>query len=727
MIIKELVINNLYRYGMGVNCVFKKDKILISGINHDEPGCDSNGSGKSSIPNICAWAIFGNSFTEHFQKEGVKEIIRRGCEHGSAKLTMSDDRGNVLIIDRGTGAKKKHNYLKINYNSKEIEGTTVTKGQEELLNLLNISSASKPKEIITDFLNTTYFSTSTVKGFIAKETTSKERFEIIERFLGLKRYSKASEIAREKKKEILSKIESDLEEIRHKEDQLSQLNIDGYEMKIEDCQSDIEEKQQNIGQLKETLEGEFQRTNLISQIQGLENHINNKKESASTHYKTLKSNYDQNEITIKELNSQIQEWHQQSQDLQKLYEKTKEAQISVGYLTEKKEEIADKIKDVNIHISSANQEISGINNQIQNHLKCPDCGADVMYYNNSLHHIDIEKLREMICSKNKDIQENQNVLSILKRSESEIDDSLNENQKKAQEYQTKKAVLGSKPNPDQLQSQILDLQKKNEGIKSDSDSFIAEEKRGLKILDQQLSDTKKNLADLGESTVDSRDIQEQINGLERDVSQLHIQIGQYQQQIQSVKDIEKELKRLRQKTNSEKKRADEMAFWETGFKEIKVQIIDEFLPAFEDAVNKNLQILKVGMQVDFNTKKKKSSVSKKDIQNKNTTKEEFAVKILMGKDESPLNVMSQGERGRVGMCVGFGLRELTTEKGNNIFNFLFIDEIADSLDSTGLTELINLLDDIDGQKFVISHNDELKNYFDSTVTAVRRDGVSTIQ
>jgi DNA repair exonuclease SbcCD ATPase subunit len=157
-------------------------------------------------------------------------------------------------------------------------------------------------------------------------------------------------------------------------------------------------------------------------------------------------------------------------------------------------------------------------------------------------------------------------------------------------------------------------------------------------------------------------------------------------------------------------------------------VINEFLPLFEEKVNENLEKLKVNMRVDFNTHKKKSKVTKKDKEQGTVFKEEFNVKVLMENgDESPLNMMSQGERGRVGMCTGFGLRTMTTEQGNNIFDFVFIDEIADSLDATGLSELVNLLDSINGQKFVISHNEELKNYFDTCITAVRTDGVSVLQ
>lgn len=727
MRIKSIIINNLYRYGVGVSKVFDGDKTLISGINRDEPGCDSNGSGKSSIPNICAWVIFGNSFTENFQKEGVKEIIRRGCENGSAVLCMEDEKGNALEINRGTGKKKSQNFLKIKYNDKEIEGTTVSKGQEELLRLLNISTASKPKEIISDFLNTTYFSTSTVKGFIAKETTSKERFELIERFLGLKKYSQASSIAKEKKKEILSKIEADLEEITHKEQQLQETNIEGYEIKIEDCEMAISEKEEQLRELNTLLESESEKIQIKNKIQEIDINIINKKKNASNHYATLKSNYKQNQQIIVNLKNQIEAYEKERIELENLYKSVSENQSQISTLQKQVNNLNERVREITIQKERLNNEINNFSYQLSTKIKCPDCGSDLMYYDKKLHHIDLETL-------NKTIENHQSKIKVLideeigvLKSQSEFNANIQTLQESFNSYQTKKAVLDSKETPEQIQTKILDLENKNKEIKINSDTFISEEKKGIKILEDSLKDFSEKLRSLTDTGVNPDKIRQAIGENKSEIMQLHNEIGQYQAQIKFVSDIESDIKRLRERTNAEKKRADEMGFWEIGFKEIKIQIIDEFLPAFEDEVNKNLEILKVGMQVDFNTRKKKANVSKKDIDNKTTTKEEFSVKILMGEDESPLNVMSQGERGRVGMCVGFGLRTLTSEKGNNIFDFLFIDEIADSLDSTGLMELINLLDGVGGQKFVISHNEELKNYFDNTITAVRENGVSTIE
>jgi len=406
MRLKELIINNLYRYGIGVQHIFNEedDKTLISGINNDEPGCDSNGSGKSSIPNIVFWTIFGNSFTENFQKENTDEIVRRGEENGSAKLTLSNGK-NTMVIYRGKGKKASHNFLELKYNDNNINVTTPTKTQEELLRLLNISPALKPKDIITDFLNTTYFSTATVKGFIAKETKSKERFEIIERFLSLKTYSMASDLAKERKKETLNKIEGTLEEIANKENELSKHNEEEYKRSIESINEEIKKSELQIESIQKDINSEKERNDLSIKIQNLESQIKSKKSATESHYKTLKSTYDQNSASINQLKIDLQKYNDLNKKILEINPKFEQAKKSVNDLTKRKEEVNNKIIDTAKKESQSSIEIKNIKSQVANHLKCPTCNSSLMIHNNVLENIDIDMLTNLLVEKEKVIQD----------------------------------------------------------------------------------------------------------------------------------------------------------------------------------------------------------------------------------------------------------------------------------------------------------------------------------
>ena len=845
MRIVEIIINNLYRYGLGVQCVLSPDtlKMLISGVNNDESGCDSNGSGKSSIPNVVAWLIFGNAFMEQFQEENASEIIRRGETCGSGKITLTND-VNTLIIERGTGKKKSQQFLKVMYNGEDKTCTTMTKTQEELLCLLNIAPSNKPKDNITDFLNTTYLSTATVKGFISKKTTSKERFALVERFLNLKTYTDASNMAKANKLEILTKIEGALEDIAYKETALSAMNEEQYLEFIEGKEKEIKIVSDEIVVLEKNIASEAGRTKIATEIQELTTHIANKKTATEEHYKTLKDSHNQNAVQIQTLSSegnqyntdlkvitdnepaialkrsQLIELQTGSQELQaehlevasNIATQTSEITLSKSQINDYTYKTAqiDKLKPeasawvselATLTASSQSwqtqslefarqqagltSDIEILKLQIASPLACPECKTSVMHIEGKLMGMDSGSLKAVLSSKEqalaqlctqiksdeariqresiniKKLQilinqfENQKATlpaidleavkedlvfkeAMLESSNSRSKEIIEQNsdisqaipilEKDINDFDTTKSVFATRRKPEIVQQDINTIETKNLELEKSSSDLMEQARADVGVMNTSLQEKTKLQMTLGTGVFNVTVLAQEITDKTAMITAHNQAIGQYHAQIKNIADMVKELSELKSKIAVEKKKADVYGFWEIGFKEIKLSIIDEFLPDFEDQINKNLSALKVGMQIDFDTKKQKAKVSKKDIERGTTNKEEFNVRVLMDNgDESPLNMMSQGERGRVGMCAGFGLREMTADRGNNLFDFVFIDEIADSLDATGLMELIRLLDGVPGQKFVISHNEELKNYFDTTITAVRTNDVSTIE
>jgi DNA repair exonuclease SbcCD ATPase subunit len=73
------------------------------------------------------------------------------------------------------------------------------------------------------------------------------------------------------------------------------------------------------------------------------------------------------------------------------------------------------------------------------------------------------------------------------------------------------------------------------------------------------------------------------------------------------------------------------------------------------------------------------------------------------------------------------IRDIANSRSSLSFDFLMADEIVDGLDETGMNEFFKLLRNIEGQKLVISHNDELKALFSSVIKVVRNNGISYIK
>jgi len=161
-------------------------------------------------------------------------------------------------------------------------------------------------------------------------------------------------------------------------------------------------------------------------------------------------------------------------------------------------------------------------------------------------------------------------------------------------------------------------------------------------------------------------------------------------------------------------------YWVEGFPAIRRWMIESFLPTFEEHTNSLLSQMEVGMRVRFDTLKEKKS-------GKGEMKNEFDLSIIDENNQKrDLETYSGGETKRIGICVGFALRELTLNKGYSNFNFLLMDEVIDSLDETGIGEFFNLLNSISGLKLLITHNSDLKNRFAHVIRVNKTGGSSTI-
>ena len=79
------------------------------------------------------------------------------------------------------------------------------------------------------------------------------------------------------------------------------------------------------------------------------------------------------------------------------------------------------------------------------------------------------------------------------------------------------------------------------------------------------------------------------------------------------------------------------------------------------------------------------------------------------------------------VAIGFALKEFSPY--NVLRGLTLYDEIADSLDETGLLEFFRLLTDgAEGQNFVISHRSSVKDLVDvPVIQVIREDGVARIE
>ena len=89
---------------------------------------------------------------------------------------------------------------------------------------------------------------------------------------------------------------------------------------------------------------------------------------------------------------------------------------------------------------------------------------------------------------------------------------------------------------------------------------------------------------------------------------------------------------------------------------------------------------------------------------------------------------SDGERRRVDVCIILALQDLIASRATKVWKLMIFDEVMDSLDETGVQNLLDMLRSIasDSAIFIISHSNSIRQYFDEVITLVKENGISRL-
>ena len=193
--------------------------------------------------------------------------------------------------------------------------------------------------------------------------------------------------------------------------------------------------------------------------------------------------------------------------------------------------------------------------------------------------------------------------------------------------------------------------------------------------------------------------------------------------LNGLKGKERELEEVADKAGSVKEELSEiekglpvLEFWHTGFSNqgIKSWVINSYIPFLNERIDYYLSSMGF-----YNIDMKLSPVvsSRKGA-------EVDKIEVVFGNEENYYSY-SSGERRRLDLAVLFALQDLVSN--NNPFNLLFYDEVFDTLDESGCEYVVELLRTRKSDTvFVISHNDNLKSYFDEVITVTKENGISFI-
>ncbi len=699
MIPTTIDISNFGPYGQNTHVDFTKygtdAKVLVVGVNHDSAGADSNGTGKTKLMNAISWVLF-NQVPDSV---GVDDIIRNGADEVSVAGTFISPDGDELFIKRSRKRNGKH-HVWFSINGEDRSKTTATHTQKVLLEYLGILETNK--DYYRDFLNTTYFSIDAVKSFAGKESTSADRLNLIARFLNLHILDKCTSRAKVLEAAIsgsLDRVEGKIEFLTEKLQ--GQKPIVEIEADIEEFGSSIKILQGALIKLQLNLKGITEKKHLLTSLDDITEMYNNSQSGIDS----LLESFEARISDLGERAKQTAVVENRIIDIKKSLATNNKLPVLAKW-TQYREHL-QKGKDT---ITEYKNELRKINTQLANHLLCPSCNTDLMILDGELHlhnikalqgsqselEAKIEEARVGLQSFQKKIDEGDNIKSLNTRLEAEL--------KEKQAFISDVALTQEKI--DEIRIKVAEQEKNR-----------ATQTKAFNTKKSAINTKLIKYTNIDESM--ERAYMDDIEGNEASQVQFTQAIARSEMIIEEFKKDKKELARLTTESANTRKEARQYQFWIKGFPTIRRWMIENFLPAFEERTNYFLDHMEVGMRVRFATQTQKK--------NSEDMKNQFDLSIIDETGETrPFETYSQGEVKRIGICVGFALRELTLDRGYNAFKFLMLDEVIDSLDETGVNEFFNLLSHVSGLKFMITHNTDLKTKFSDVLRISKRNGLATI-
>lgn len=195
-----------------------------------------------------------------------------------------------------------------------------------------------------------------------------------------------------------------------------------------------------------------------------------------------------------------------------------------------------------------------------------------------------------------------------------------------------------------------------------------------------------------------------------------------EENIQKAKDLDEALVQHRKQLVELENDRAKYEFWEDAFSNqgIKSVLLDSVTPFLNARVNKYLaKLAGSSITATFNTQATLKSGEKRD---------KFSVDLHNEFGDDNYKGNSGGEKRRVDLAVNLTLQDLVASRSNKDIDLIVYDECFDGLDEVGCENVIELLTEKSkevGTIMVISHNTELKQLFNKTIT-VRKSGGRTV-
>lgn len=748
----KLTLHNYLSYNSAEIDFSKIRKALVSGSNNGD-ATDSNGAGKTNLFESLGWNGWGES-----KAETIDLNVKHDKEDCSVQHDFEHDGKEVSII-RARNKKTGTTTLDFIIDGVVSNGTTVTDTNKKIQDFLNLDYET--------FINSVYIKQDDVHS-LANTKNSNAGRELLEKVLNLAEYEdyydktklKIKDLddelailnsflvqnsnASEKKLELLAKIESSKNELTEKSSLSESLKI-----KIEVLRKQIQDEstgEQRLIQLQKSLtiaendlvsasdsyetskkEAMKFKTGLDGKISDLELKISKESELLNS-----RNSLDKEEDEIKRSLDEIKLKEASIVEINKLIN---DAQSSISAASEKKFK-AEHERGTLLAKNAAN-EAKIKSPRIKAGERCGECAT--LIDDDNLDHFKIHLGDEI--ARNSELVEKLNSESInplreeikgymdrvveleikIKAVMVEIDATRSsirslETIRHARELIEKELmeINTSKPELDKLTSgDGLEYWKTT--VKNHKGK-IQQKQEEVESLKTEISEVVIDSVLLDKLKKDLSDNDSALNSIRDFVSELKANIKTSESEANSFDIIISES--VKKRLAADKIMAELSVYNDLSdafsSKGIRSYILENAIAELEKEANGILAQLSNGrLALEFKTKKEVKK-AKSEKQEKLT----FEVLINDGHKTFPFSSYSGGEKFRISFVLRVALSKILLRRANSKLEFLIIDEAVSPLDRSGvekIMEVINNLQDDFKTILVITHRDDIKNYFDEVI------------
>ncbi|MDP3974318.1 MAG: SMC family ATPase [Candidatus Daviesbacteria bacterium] len=718
MIPVALKLANFTSYGEGVSELnFSKFHLAaISGLN---------GAGKSSLLDAITWCVWGTSRAG----DNADQLVKLGSQKMTVEFSFELD-GHIYTIKRarllkGGGSTALELWSgSTNSPLHNLTEGTIKATQQKIINLLHLTFET--------FTNSSFLRQNHADEFTTKGPTDRKR--ILSDILGLSHYDTLEERAKEKVKELHSKLALLEYQLLEIEAEVSQK--DESQNKLKEAQEKISQVEQTLKKIEEELKSirETKEKLILANEQKLKLEQNLREDKIELN--EILSQGQKRSARIKRLEEDIislPEIDKKLSDLSKLRKKQDEINLQKQKGLELQKLLATSNGELAVKKQaeeSIRKQILEIENDIKSleakGAKCPTCGQEI----GKEHKLEVKKQlikkvqdfeKELgkidLTSEQNDIKKYQELLKNITPIE---EGDLSKQIEQLEMLQVRKeTLLKAKA---ELESEKRVVAELREFYKNKL-SMIKKIELGL----AKLPDVKEKLDYLNVESIAKEETLTKLREEEKEARNIFGQVKELMSRTQQLEKLQKI--KLEEKNILEKEKAnfEELAL-AFGKKGIQAMIIETAIPEIEEEANKLLERLTEGrMKVRFETqretKTKMESGEKGIIETL-----DIIISDEMGEREYEL--YSGGEAFRVNFAIRIALSKLLTRRVGARLQFLVIDEGFGTQDIEGRTKIVEVLDTIknDFEKIlVITHLEQLKEEFPVRIEVIKGSSGSTFE